>query len=244
MSGPLELVLSRVQAHRSGSGFIACCPAHDDRNPSLSISEGHDGGAVIFCHGGCATADVVTAMGLTMADLMPGRSVTGTTTRPQGFGSSDTPLKRFVTDQKAIEELERRNGPSTGRWAYMDAESQLVGWVLRWDPPGRRKFYQPVSRRDDGWVIAHMLAPRPLYRLPDILDAKRVYIVEGEKAAERAWDAGLIATTSIAGAKAAHLTDWSPLAGKECVLVPDNDKAGSDYVQTITQLLVRAGVKP
>lgn len=49
---------------------LAQCPAHDDGNPSLSISRRRDGkGIVIKCHAGCETSAVVAAIGWTMADL-------------------------------------------------------------------------------------------------------------------------------------------------------------------------------
>ncbi len=47
MSTPIELVLSKLpDAKPSGKGSIARCPAHDDKNPSLSITEG-DGGRAL-----------------------------------------------------------------------------------------------------------------------------------------------------------------------------------------------------
>ena len=48
--------------------LVAQCPAHDDRNPSLSLT-GIEGSALLYCHAGCSQADVVAALGLTMADL-------------------------------------------------------------------------------------------------------------------------------------------------------------------------------
>lgn len=54
-----------------GGGFRARCPAHDDREPSLSINVGKDGGLVLKCHAGCQTVDVLTAMGKTFADISP-----------------------------------------------------------------------------------------------------------------------------------------------------------------------------
>jgi len=41
--------------------YIACCPAHDDNNPSLSIAEG-DGKALVHCHAGCSQDAVVDAL--------------------------------------------------------------------------------------------------------------------------------------------------------------------------------------
>jgi DNA primase len=53
----------------SGQGYQARCPAHDDRNPSLSVTEGDDGQILVHCHTGCTSDDVVKAMGRKMSDL-------------------------------------------------------------------------------------------------------------------------------------------------------------------------------
>ena len=70
-----EQLLSRLDRVRStGSGrWIACCPAHEDRSPSLSIRELADGRILLHDFGGCGTDDVLSAIGLTMADLFPDR---------------------------------------------------------------------------------------------------------------------------------------------------------------------------
>src|SRR5512145_2393224 len=47
----------------------ALCPSHDDTMASLSIGEAEDGSALLYCHAGCLTSDVVEALGLSMADL-------------------------------------------------------------------------------------------------------------------------------------------------------------------------------
>jgi hypothetical protein len=56
---------------RVGRGYKALCPAHDDHNPSLSITEGTDGRVLVKCHVGCPTEQVITAKGLKMRDLFP-----------------------------------------------------------------------------------------------------------------------------------------------------------------------------
>lgn len=67
----IEQVLSRLHCvRRSGrTGFIARCPAHDDRHPSLSLRATKDGTILVKCFAGCSTRSVVTAIGLTMNDL-------------------------------------------------------------------------------------------------------------------------------------------------------------------------------
>jgi hypothetical protein len=52
----------------NGAWSKARCPSHEDRNPSLSVTN-TDGRTLIYCHAGCATEDVLAAAGLTMADL-------------------------------------------------------------------------------------------------------------------------------------------------------------------------------
>ncbi len=48
--------------------WMARCPAHADRTPSLSIRDAGDR-LLIYCHAGCATEDVLAAIGLTFRDL-------------------------------------------------------------------------------------------------------------------------------------------------------------------------------
>lgn len=71
----LGLVLDRLDAvKQTGSGrYIARCPSHDDRSPSLSIREGDDGRTLLYCFAGCETADVLAAVGLRFRDVMPER---------------------------------------------------------------------------------------------------------------------------------------------------------------------------
>jgi putative DNA primase/helicase len=51
-----------LKGHQSGSGWAACCPAHDDRNPSLSICDSPDGRVLVKCHAGCEQVAVVAAL--------------------------------------------------------------------------------------------------------------------------------------------------------------------------------------
>lgn len=70
-----EEVLQRFEARRVGSGYMAKCPAHEDRTASLSIAE-ENGKILLNCHAGCATKDVLGARGLTFNDLYQGPVIT------------------------------------------------------------------------------------------------------------------------------------------------------------------------
>ena len=54
-----------------GNRWLAKCPAHDDRSPSLSIRECDDGRSLLHCFAGCETEDVLAAVGMTFSDVMP-----------------------------------------------------------------------------------------------------------------------------------------------------------------------------
>jgi 5S rRNA maturation endonuclease (ribonuclease M5)/KaiC/GvpD/RAD55 family RecA-like ATPase len=64
--------LERIEGvHTGGNGFVGVCPAHEDKEASLGITEGDDGRVLLNCYAGCMVKDVVEAMGLRMRDLFP-----------------------------------------------------------------------------------------------------------------------------------------------------------------------------
>jgi hypothetical protein len=69
-------LLDRLDGVRqTGPGrWIARCPAHEDRSPSLSIRELDDGRTLIHCFAQCDALDIVQAAGIALSDLMPERS--------------------------------------------------------------------------------------------------------------------------------------------------------------------------
>lgn len=67
-----ERILSHFQVRKRGTGKAQCiCPAHADREASLTLTDGNDR-ALIKCHAGCSTEEVVIAAGLKMSDLFYG----------------------------------------------------------------------------------------------------------------------------------------------------------------------------
>jgi putative DNA primase/helicase len=57
-----ETIAKGLGGHRAGATWMARCPVHDDRAPSLSISSGKDGKVLVRCHAGCEQRDVITAL--------------------------------------------------------------------------------------------------------------------------------------------------------------------------------------
>jgi hypothetical protein len=62
-------IAHRLNAQTRGSRFLARCPAHDDRRPSLSLREGSGGRTLLHCFAGCSAEEIVAALGLEVSDL-------------------------------------------------------------------------------------------------------------------------------------------------------------------------------
>lgn len=72
MSAKFEDLLSRLQKVRKhGKSYMACCPAHDDKSPSLSLTELDNDRILIKCFAGCDVESIVRAVGLSLGDLFP-----------------------------------------------------------------------------------------------------------------------------------------------------------------------------
>ena len=70
-----DTILQRLDKVRETgpNKWVACCPAHDDRSPSLAITKCSDGRVLIHCFAGCESLDVLDAIGLRFTDIMPER---------------------------------------------------------------------------------------------------------------------------------------------------------------------------
>jgi putative DNA primase/helicase len=64
-------IAQHFKATKSGTGWIARCPSHDDKEPSLSITEGDAGRTLVYCHAGCTFEQIVSASGLKVEDFFP-----------------------------------------------------------------------------------------------------------------------------------------------------------------------------
>jgi putative DNA primase/helicase len=74
VSTPLQLVLDALESRQlnprpRGDGYAARCPAHEDREPSLSLTEGDNGRVLLHCHAGCPFEEIIAALGLKAQDV-------------------------------------------------------------------------------------------------------------------------------------------------------------------------------
>ena len=184
---------------RERNGFKALCPAHPDRNPSLSVRE-EDGRILVKCFAGCSTKDVCNALGIEMADLF----------------SDDHSTKRIVAE-----------------YSYTDEHGKLLYQNIRYDPKDFR-LRRPNGKGGWTWNLGDV--HRVLYRLPAVLAASDVLIVEGEKDADTGNSLGFTATTSgAAGSWNDGLSDR--LRGKRVTIISDADEPGRRHAQKVARSL-------
>lgn len=251
-AAPVRDVLSRLQKVRklASGGWIARCPGHPDREPSLSIAEGTDGRVLLTCHAGCEAPQIVAALGLTMTSLFPPREATLPYTPPPA-------MRRTAAQAQPAPEPEPEDDRASWRavatYDYTDADGALVFQVVRKEPPvqlaGGKRKKTFVQRRPDGaggWTYGlGGLAERPLYRLPELLEdvalGRTVLLVEGEKDCDTARALGVAAAAHMGGAKGWRPEYAAPLAGADVVIVPDHDTPGREWAAAAGAGLCAAG---
>lgn len=104
-----EKILTLLQGVRQVGPrrWMARCPAHDDRNPSLSVTEGEDGRILLHCFAGCETEDILRALGLSWKDLFPGSR---RSRRRKALLKDRAEIRERLLDEAAdlLRELDRR----------------------------------------------------------------------------------------------------------------------------------------
>jgi hypothetical protein len=118
-------------------------------------------------------------------------------------------------------------------YSYTDEHGTLLYQNVRFDPKG---FRQRRPNGKGGWTWKLGNVRRTLYRLPEVLAARDVLIVEGEKDADTAKVLSLTATTS--GAAGTWREEFSePLCGKQVAVIADADGPGRKHAQQVARSL-------
>jgi 5S rRNA maturation endonuclease (ribonuclease M5) len=207
------------KAHQTkNDGWKVCCPAHDDRNPSLSIDHTPDR-VLLKCHAGCSTEAIVSALGMTMADLYAAPSTRSTHTH---------------VPQHRREEA----------YDYCDAHGALLYQKVRVEVPGKKKtfyFRRPDPANPDAYINGVGDSPRVPYNLPAVLAAKErgepIYTAEGEKDCKTLMSMGYVATCNDDGAGKWPQSCVDALTSAHVIMLPDNDTAGENHARIVQQAL-------
>jgi hypothetical protein len=198
---PVDLVLDRLKGVRQrGEGYQALCPAHDDQDPSLSISQGDDGQALVNCFAGCETEDVVAELGLEMKDLFENRNghkkvlrsippKTAATVQPctlENYAAAKGQPVEFLQKQGLRDQ--KYQGQPAVRISYREVDGSEV--AVRY-----RTALEKSEEGDDRfrWRTGSKAHLYGLWRLEGIRKAGYVVLVEGESDCHALWYHGISA---------------------------------------------------
>ncbi|KAB2922653.1 MAG: DUF3631 domain-containing protein [Candidatus Contendobacter sp.] len=209
---------ANCQPTRTGNDtYTARCPVHEadggGHKPSLSVARGDKVDVVLNCHAGCSHVAIMAALG-----------IEHTSKATSGKAGAS---RRIVAT-----------------YPYTDACGKLFFEKIRYEPKDFRIHHQDAGGAEV-WRLPRGIEP-PLYRLPAVQVAmargEPIYLVEGEKDADRLAAAGLCATTNFDGAAGSQKPKWrdsytAALAGADVVLLPDNDEPGKAHMRHVAAAL-------
>jgi hypothetical protein len=228
---PLDILFQKIvtltRANKQGKGY---CPAHKDKSPSFSIDRGTDGRILMMCHRGCTIDAICAAIPCDVADLFPPKQTQGKQTKAK----TQSQAKPTYSIDKVYDYKDE-----SGALLFQAVRKRLTDPAKFPNAP-RKEFRQRRPDGKGGWVWSLQGVRRVLYRLPELLaslNGATVWIVEGEKDVDRLRSLGLPATCNPMGA-GKWLDEFSDcLAGRDCVVIEDNDQPGKDHAQEECQSL-------
>ncbi len=218
----LERVVSALERHgcrpkhTGEERWRAHCPgpahARKDVRPSLGVM-GLPDKVLLHCFvcRRSGTAEILRTLGLRMADL---------------FAESAVPTRTGTTKRECV-----------ATYQYDDIDGELLGEKIRYT--SKRFGWQSPDPDNPRQVIPRKATGITLYRLPHLIDARVVVVVEGEKAVDRLVAEGFVATCPSAGAATwtEAYTDALWRAGAwVAIVIPDNDRIGREHADRVVRL--------
>lgn len=164
-----------------------------------------------------------------------------------GNGGDPLAIKDELRAKGVLPDRERQGEAwrASGVYEFTDESGAVLYRTRRHEHPSRPKRY--TAERPDGqggWINGLSDARRVLYRLPELLaadPAAPVYLVEGERKADKLAAWGLPATAIAFGCKGWRKCYAEALAGRTVAVLPDNDEPGRGFAETARAAIEAAG---
>ncbi|MFT5871128.1 MAG: putative DNA primase/helicase [Clostridium sp.] len=246
-----NIILSKFKnVKKKGKGYITICPAHPDKEASLSIwHDDREGKTVMSCHAGCEIADILDAAGLTISDLFD---------NPLPSGDYDSRFEKIYQYRDGNGDLlfEKVRFKATDAKKKNFTQRRKIGDAIVWGLEGGL-HYETYSGSNE-WTknLGKKVNPLEkefegcepvLYNLPAILKAisagEEVHIAEGEKDADNLTALGFPCCCNFDGASASKLKPkWKKsyneiFKGAKVIIFNDNDDPGIAHANYIAQEL-------
>ena len=213
-----EEVLSHFQVKKYGNGKAqALCPAHPDKEASLTITQGNDGKTLLKCHAGCSSESVVLAAGLKMADLFSENRL------------SEERRRMYIESREKRKIEAVYNYVSTnGEYAY--TKIRLEGKKMLFGMLNDERFEYGLKGRSKKEFNA-IFGSIP--RIKEAIERNEpIFIPEGEK------DVNTLIKKGYAAFSCGGANDWNKNVselcnGAEVIILADNDDPGKKLAATI-----------
>lgn len=224
-------------AKKSGKGYKALCPAHEDKSPSLTIyfTESAEGGkAHIKCRAGCEWSAVLAAAGIEKKELF---------FHPNG-GRPQFKPKTIPKETKAFLDIDFDHPTKT--YSYTDETGNELYQNCRYetDKHGNRltkKKFRQRHKVQDKWAYSLNGLRRVPYNFPKLIEEPNIiFDCEGEKDAETLIKLGITATSTL---KEAHGEFHKYCIGKGIIVCEDNDEPGRKKAQEKANAYWKAGAE-
>lgn len=140
----------------------------------------------------------------------------------------------------SLEGYALKNAIQEATYDYRDEGGNLLYQKIRFRLPDGGKTFMFRRLTETGYFAKKLEGVRRvLYNLPEVLQADRVFVVEGEKDADRLMREGLVATTNDDGAGKWREEFSQALQGKDVIILPDNDKPGKEHAELVAMSISR-----
>ncbi len=188
----LQTLLSKLDGTKQTSEqqWQALCPAHEDKNQSLSIGIGNDGCVLLHCFAGCRTEDVLRSIDLEIKNLFRKKDAGGRHS-PANFNATLQPsggstLAEYAEKKKLpidflknceLSDITYQGKPAV-RIPYLDDTGKTITVQFRIALEGKNKFRWKKGSK------THLYG---LWRLDDARKKGFVVLVEGPSDAQTLW---------------------------------------------------------
>lgn len=233
-----------------GNEWRAGCPIHNGKDPNFSVNAKT---GLWMCHSQCGRGGSVydLEMALSSADFPDAaREVRRIVGRPDLRPIEPEPEMKWGLTGWQHEYLRRRiakvavehGWKYSATYPYFDADGRFAYVKVRFiDKQNDKTFRQYALSSNGGWISRKKAGKHPiLYRLNTLAAADEVFIVNGEKAADRgAAELGIVTTCSPDG-EGKWCADYTkPLVGKRIRIVVDRDEKGETHGRVVSEALAR-----
>jgi len=213
-----EEILSLLQnVKEQNNGYMACCPAHDDKAQSLSITTGEDGRTLLFCHAGCELNAILDEIDLKPKDLFLRNSQNPNEFIATYDYTDEDGKLLYQVIRKPGKKFSQRRPDGSGGWIYNLRGVERIPYRL-------------------SEVVKAVKAGKVVFIVEGEKDADNLKSL-GLVATCNSGGAG-----KWLDPLSAHLVHFN---GADVVILPDNDKPGRNHAEAVARSLrgIAAGVK-